>query len=240
MRMLHGMIGLIFLTGVLQAENITGSILIKRRLTRRSVTAEIPLYQRGPGLELGKDRENDPIAYERAQVVVWIEGSGPGGAVARPEHAMEKPERPLEKMEQIGRRFVPDLVVIAAGGTVSFPNGDPIFHNVFSLSKPKIFDLGNYVKGETRNVTFTKPGVVYVNCHLHPNMAAAVVVAPNRWYARSDREGHFTLRDLPPGSYTMVAWHKSAGSFRKTVEVAAGADTPVEFFIPLGEPTGIP
>jgi plastocyanin len=240
MRMLHGMTGLIFLTGVLQAENITGSILIKRKLTRRSVTAEIPLYQRGPGLELGKDRENDPIAYERSQVVVWIEGSGPGGPVARPEHPMERSEHTIEKMEQIGRRFVPDLVVIAAGGTVSFPNGDPIFHNVFSLSKPKIFDLGNYVKGDTRNVTFTKPGVVYVNCHLHPNMAAAIVVAPNRWYARPDREGHFTLRDLPPGSYTMVAWHKSAGSFRKTVKVAAGADTPVEFFIPLGEPTGIP
>ena len=122
-----------------------------------------------------------------------------------------------------------ETVVIPVGSKVSFPNLDPIFHNVFSLSKPKSFDLGNYPKGDTRTVTFTQPGVVYVNCHLHPNMTGTIVVTPNRWETKADRDGHFHIDDLPPGKYTVVAWHKSAGFFREQVE-AGGT---VEFVIPL-------
>ena len=98
---------------------------------------------------------------------------------------------------------------------------DPIFHNVFSLSKAKSFDLGNYPKGNTRTVMFPKPGIVFVDCHLHPNMSAVIVVTPNRWSTKADASGRFMLPDLPPGTYTVVAWHKSAGFFRKTIEVTA-------------------
>jgi hypothetical protein len=112
---------------------------------------------------------------------------------------------------------------------------DPIFHNVFSLSRTKSFDLGNYSQGETRVVTFTEPGVVVVNCHLHPNMAAVVFVAPNRWNTKADRGGNFTLRDVPPGRYTVVAWHKAAGYFRKEIEVGSGRTANVEFLIPWSE-----
>jgi hypothetical protein len=138
-------------------------------------------------------------------------------------------------MEQTNRRFSPETLVIEAGAKVSFPNHDPIFHNVFSLSGPKTFDLGNYPKGDTRVVMFPEPGIVYVNCHLHPNMTATIVVAPNRWNTRVDREGQFELQDVPPGKYTIVAWHKAAGFFRQTVEVAAGRDERVEFLIPIDE-----
>jgi hypothetical protein len=110
---------------------------------------------------------------------------------------------------------------------------DPIFHNIFSLSKPKAFDLGSYSKGETRYVVFPKPGIVDVYCHLHPNMEATVVVTPNRWYARSDRSGQYRIPDVPPGRYTVVAWHKSAGFFRKSVVVQPGHDSVVDFFVPL-------
>ena len=91
------------------------------------------------------------------------------------------------------------------GSTVSFPNNDPVFHNVFSLSNSKSFDLGNYPKGHTRTVTFTKPGIVFVNCHLHPNMSAAILVSPNQWSTKADKAGHFKLQDVPPGKYTVVA-----------------------------------
>lgn len=138
-------------------------------------------------------------------------------------------------MEQTGRRFVPDLVVIPAGSSVSFPNLDPIFHNVFSLSRAKTFDLGNYVKGDSRSVTFPKAGIVFVNCHLHPNMSAAIVVTPNAWNTIASKDGQYALRDLPPGSYTVVAWHKAAGFFRKTVTVTDSDDLKVDFFIPIGE-----
>ena len=138
-------------------------------------------------------------------------------------------------MEQINRKFAPETLVIQAGSKVSFPNRDQIFHNVFSLSGAKAFDLGNYRQGDTRVVTFPEPGIVYVNCHLHSNMTAAIVVAPNKWYTKADREGHFVLPDLPPGNYTVVAWHKAAGFFRQQVHVGAGKNDSIEFLIPLDE-----
>jgi plastocyanin len=202
--------------------NIEGTIIVKKKLTRRRVTASLPLYQRGPAVELAPDEPEDPLSYERSRVVVYLEGR----QTASPVTAV---------LEQENRRFGQDTVVIPAGSKVSFPNQDPIFHNVFSLSKTKIFDLGNYSKGETRTVTFNEPGIVFVNCHLHANMAAAIVVTPNKWYARADRDGHFTLRDVPPGSYTAVAWHKAAGFLRKQIEVVAGRGASLEFLIPLDD-----
>jgi plastocyanin len=199
------------------AESITGMVTIHRKLTPSRVTAAVPLYQRGTTVELAGDIETDPLVIERSRVVVYIEGPGPAG------------EPVVEKMEQQNRRFMQETVVIPVGSKVSFPNLDPIFHNVFSLSKPKSFDLGNYPKGDTRTVTFTQPGIVYVNCHLHPNMTGTIVVTPNRWEAKPDRDGHFHIDDLPPGKYTVVAWHKTAGFFRHEVE-AGGT---VEFLIPL-------
>ncbi len=84
-------------------------------------------------------------------------------------------------------------------------------------------------------VTFSKPGIEFVNCHLHPNMSAAIVVAPNAWCTTADRTGKFILHNVPAGSYTVVAWHKAAGSFKKTVGVVADRGASVEFFVPLGE-----
>ena len=206
------------------AQDITGTILIKKKLTKPSVTAAVSVYQRGTTVKLGKEIEGDPIAYERSRVVLYLEGAGPAG-----DDAQNHPPQ----VEQLDRRFTPDLVVVAAGSTVSFPNMDPIFHNIYSLSKPRSFDLGSYDKGETRKVAFPKPGIIDVYCHLHPNMAATVVVTPNRWYARADRAGQYRIPNVPPGQYTVVAWHKSAGFFRKTIVVEAGHDATVDFFIPL-------
>jgi plastocyanin len=206
------------------AQDITGTILIKRKLTKPSVTASVSVYQRGTAVKLGKEAEDDPIAYERTRVVLYLEGAGPSG-----DDAAGK----LPQVQQLDRRFQPDLVVVPIGSTVSFPNMDPIFHNIYSLSKPKTFDLGSYDKGETRKVMFAKPGVVDVYCHLHPNMAATIVVTPNRWYARPDRMGNFRIPNVPPGQYTVVAWHKSAGFFRKSIVIEEGRDAVVDFFIPI-------
>jgi plastocyanin len=207
------------------AQDITGTILIKKKLTKPSVTAAVSVYQRGAAVKLGKDAQEDPIAFERSRVVVYLEGP----AVTETDPS----SHPALEVEQIDRRFSPDLVAVPAGSAVSFPNMDPIFHNIYSLSKPKSFDLGNYDKGQTRKVVFPKPGIVEVYCHLHPNMAATIVVTPNRWYARPDRSGQFRIPNVPPGQYTVVAWHKSAGFFRKTVVVESGHDTSVDFFIPI-------
>jgi len=209
------------------AGSIEGNVVVKRKLTKRRVTASLPLYQRGPAVELAPDAPEDPLSFERSRVVVYLEGRRPAASVTA-------------VIDQENRRFGQDTVVIPAGSKVSFPNQDPIFHNVFSLSKAKIFDLGNYSKGETRIVTFNEPGIVFVNCHLHANMAAAIVVTPNQWYAKADRDGHFTLRDVPPGTYTVVAWHKAAGFFRKQIEVVAGRGASLDFLIPLEDGAPLP
>jgi plastocyanin len=207
------------------AQSISGTIVIKKKLTKPSVTASVSVYQRGTTVNLGKDTETDPLAYERSRAVVYLEGP----ALA----AVPAGEAETQQIQQLDRRFVPDLVVVPVGSTVSFPNMDPIFHNIYSLSKPRSFDLGSYDKGETRKVTFTKSGIVDIYCHLHPNMEAVVVVTPNRFYARPDRNGQYRIPDVPPGQYTLVAWHKAAGFFRKTVTVEDGHDVVADFLIPL-------
>jgi plastocyanin len=208
---------------VLQAGSVEGLVVIKRRLTRRNVTPTAAPYQRGTAVPLGTTTaDDDPLSFERSRVVVYIEGRGP----AQPVTAA---------LEQKDRRFASDIVVIPAGSTVSFPNMDPIFHNVFSLSKTKSFDLGFFPKGQTRTVSFPEPGIVFVNCHLHPNMAASIVVTPNAWAAQAGRDGRFALKDVPPGKYEVVAWHKAAGFFRQSIEVGTGVTDTLRFLIPLGD-----
>ena len=215
----------LFLTGLLglaavEAADIEGNIVIKRRLTKRRVTAPANSYDRGVSVELRSDTETDPLAAERTHVVIYLEGQGASTPVTA-------------ALEQQNRRFVQETLVVPVGSTVSFPNNDPVFHNVFSLSSPKSFDLGNYPKGHTRTVTFSKPGIVFVNCHLHPTMSAVIVVTPNQWSTKADGAGHFKLPDVPPGKYTVVAWHKTAGFFKETITVGESHANLVQFIIPL-------
>jgi plastocyanin len=220
------LIAIVALAASARAESITGTIRIEKKLTKRRVTPSVSIYQRGAAVELGKDANEDPLEFERSRVVIYLEGPSPA--------SIDSATPATLKMQQLDRRFTPDLLVVPAGSTVSFPNMDPIFHNIFSLSKPKTFDLGSYDKGETREVVFPKPGIVDVYCHLHPNMTATIIVTPNRWYARSDRSGQFRIEDVPPGKYTIVAWHKSAGFFRKSIVIESGHDSVADFFIPIG------
>lgn len=223
--MLRVLTSFLVCAGLVAAGDVHGSIVIAKKLTPHNVTASAGLYQRGPAVDLGADGKEDPIAFERSHVAVYLEGV--------PKAA---PAKVAVQMEQKDRRFVPDLIVIPAGSTVSFPNFDPIFHNVFSLSKAKNFDLGNYPKGQTRMVSFPAAGVVAVYCHLHPNMSASIVVTPGDWGASADRLGGFILKDVPPGTYTVVAWHKTAGIFRKTVEIGGANDVEVNFVLPYVAP----
>ena len=226
MKMHTSNIAALFLSAVglttVRASDIEGVITIQHKLTKHRVTAPASSYERGVRVKLASDEAGDPLTFERMRVVIYLEG--------------ELPSEPMTiTMEQKNRKFIPDTVVIPTGSTVSFPNLDPIFHNVFSLSKPKIFDLGNYPKDHTRTVTFPKPGIVFVDCHLHPNMAGVIVVTPNKWSAKADAAGRFLLAGVPPGSYRVVAWHRAAGFFRQTVKVTENRSSEVQFLIPLAE-----
>jgi plastocyanin len=225
MRMV-GMLLAVVVLSTAQAAEIEGSVVITRKLTKRKVTAPASSYERGMAVELAPGADEDPLVFERERVVIYLEGQFSSSPITA-------------TLEQKNRRFVPETLVVPVGSTVSFPNLDPVFHNVFSLSKPKSFDLGNYAKDHSRTVTFPKPGIVFVHCHLHPNMAAAIVVSPNQWSTKADAAGRFAISGAPSGSYTIVAWHKSAGFFRQAVHLTENRAAAVEFVIPIEEATAL-
>ena len=125
------------------------------------------------------------------------------------------------QLAQRGQAFDPRVVVVPVGGTVGFPNLDPIYHNVFSVSPLKRFDLGKYPRGQTRTVTFPRAGVVKVFCDIHADMAAFVLVTPTAAWARAGSDGHYELTGLAPGRYRVSWWHPDAPGGTAEVDVPA-------------------
>jgi plastocyanin len=130
----------------------------------------------------------------------------------------------MPRLAQRGQSFVPRVLAIAAGTRVDFPNQDPIYHNVFSLSPARRFDLGKYPRGSSRQVIFPKPGLVNVYCDIHKDMEAFVLVLPHHGFARPSASGDYKLPDLPAGSYLVRAWHPDLGERATTVNVPKTGD----------------
>ena len=140
-------------------------------------------------------------------------------------------------MEQRERAFAPHVLAVPVGSTVAFPNFDPIFHNVFSLSPSRSFDLGIYRNGESREITFPKEGLVRLGCNLHANMAAYVVVVAAAHYAVTKVGGAFSFRNLAPGKYKLRAWSESRPEpVTRTITVKPG-DNFVTVAVPRGNAT---
>ena len=110
---------------------------------------------------------------------------------------------------QKNRTFVPHLQVIPAGSIVEFPNEDPFFHNVFSLFEGKRFDLGLYEAGSSKSVAFSRVGVSYIFCNIHPEMSAVVIALNTPLYAEADSKDSVSLRGIPPGDYKLHIWIES-------------------------------
>jgi len=109
-------------------------------------------------------------------------------------------------LTQKNRTFIPHLQVIPAGSMVEFPNEDPFFHNVFSLFDGKRFDLGLYEAGSSKSVTFSKVGVSYIFCNIHPEMSAVVIALSSPLYAIADAKDSILLQGIPPGNYELHVW----------------------------------
>ncbi len=152
-----------------------------------------------------------PHPVQSLPAVAYLQGRIPGVPV--------KPETPTPTMMQHDTAFVPRALVIPVGTTVSFPNTDPFFHNVFSYSRTRRFDLGRYPKGVTKKVTFDKPGIVKVYCEVHHFMRAVIVVTENPFHAVVKPDGTFHIDGVPPGTYTLVIWHPDLGRVEKKVVV---------------------
>lgn len=142
-----------------------------------------------------------------------------------------KPASIIQKDEQ----FVPHVVAVTAGSAVAFPNDDPFFHNVFSLSRGASFNLGRYPSGASRSKTFTRPGIVKVFCEIHSHMSAVVRVFDHEWFTIPGSDGTFAIDNVPAGEHTLVAWHERIGERRDRVTIRAGAATTVSFTLPVLE-----
>ncbi len=126
-------------------------------------------------------------------------------------------------IEQRGRAFAPRLIAVPVGSTVAFPNFDPIYHNVFSRSDARPFDLGIFKNGQSREVRFDREGIVRIGCNLHANMSTSVIVVGAPHYAVTDAKGAFKFHRLRPGAYTLRAWtERSAEPVSKRIEVKPG------------------
>lgn len=122
-------------------------------------------------------------------------------------------------MSQQDLKFIPRVLPILVGTTVDFPNNDKTFHNVFSVSEAKRFDLGLYPPRQTRSATFERPGVVRVLCNVHPNMEAFVVVKGHPYFAASDERGLYQLSDVPLGEHRLEIWHPDFGARTESINL---------------------
>jgi plastocyanin len=126
-----------------------------------------------------------------------------------PRPAFDAPEG-RARMDQRNEAFEPHVLAIVAGTTVDFPNNDATYHNVFSLSKERPFDLGRYAAGRSKSVRFDRPGIIRVFCDIHAHMSAFILVFAHRYFAVTDEEGRYRIENVPPGRYNVVAWNESA------------------------------
>jgi plastocyanin len=153
--------------------------------------------------------------------------TGRGVVTLEPAQGKWKPRPPKDRvMEQRNRDFAPKMLVVRVGSTVSFPNFDTVYHNVFSRSEARAFDLGIYKNGQSRELVFDKEGIVRLGCNLHQNMAGWIVVVSAPHYAVSDEHGAFKFKSLAPGKYKLKAYsEKSLQPTVREVTIAPGDNT---------------
>ena len=157
----------------------------------------------GPGIESHTPADPSPA-------VVWLEGA--------PE---AKVEATTIELRQEGIELRPRVAAVTKGSSVKFPNQDAVYHNVFSYSKAKRFDLGRYPQGESKTETFEEKGLVEMRCEVHEHMRAYLHVFDHPWFAVATADGSYSIPKVPPGKYTLVVWKEFFDPVRREIEVKA-------------------
>lgn len=140
------------------------------------------------------------------------------------------------RIDQRGLRFNPHVLAVPVGATVEFANSDRVLHNIFVPPlDTEGFDLGTWPQGETRRHRFDEPGVYVILCNVHPDMEAFVVVVATPYFARTGVDGAFTIENVPPGTYTLHAWHERGLSQQRTVEIG-GETVQLSILLEMGLP----
>jgi plastocyanin len=180
-----------------------------------------PSAERPDVSALGMPDRRDTL--DRRTAVVFLETA--------PRGAFEVPSPGRAVLDQRDETFVPHVLAVTVGTTVEFPNSDRVFHNVFSLSKAKRFDLGRYPRGDSRSVRFDQPGMVRVFCEIHSHMSAFVLVFAHRFFDTTDEAGRYRIEGVPPGSYTLAVWNEGEVRSTRTVRVPAEGGEVVQDFV---------
>jgi plastocyanin len=215
--------------GVLQAGEPQQADPPRRSAADAAIRGRVELRHVPPDLDrrpnvgdLAMPPSHDPT--DRRRSVVFLETA--------PRAAFEQRDDVRPKMDQKNETFVPHVLAIVAGTTVDFPNNDKTYHNVFSLSPTKPFDLGRYAVGRSKSIRFDRPGIVRVFCDIHSHMSAFVLVFAHRYFSVTDDEGRYRLENVPPGTYTVVAWNESVPqTTRRIVVPDSGSDVEVNFVL---------
>jgi plastocyanin len=134
---------------------------------------------------------------------------------------------------QRDKQFDPRLAVVSVGSTIDFPNYDRVFHNVFSLSAPKTFDLGLYRRGKSKSVRFDRPGLVQIYCNIHPHMAAFLMIVESGRHGVADTAGVINLENIPAGMHTVAGWNVRGGMWSREVAVRSGRTTSITIEIDI-------
>lgn len=190
------------------------------------VTITVPVSKAPPSAAYGARRVDKGAAEagtELTNVVVFLQDMPPP-ATLPPTRA---------RIVQENETFVPRVVAITRGSTVDFPNADPFFHDVFSLSRSGTFDLGSYPRGQTKSQQFRKAGLIKVYCHIHSHMSASIMVFDHPFFTIPKTDGSFTIDDVPPGNYKVSAWHERIGDNTQSVRIEPGRPSEVQFALPI-------
>ena len=169
--------------------------------------------------------DNGRTRSNASDVVVWIEGTR---NPANPKAASPP------TMTSSHKKFVPRVLAVPAGGAVSFPNADYIFHNVFSVSGENRFDLGLYRRGKSKDRTFAAPGLVRVYCNIHPQMIGYVRVVDSDFHTVTGADGSFAFEGVPVGERAVKAWCEEGGETSAAVSVKPGRPSAVTLTLEVG------
>lgn len=157
------------------------------------------------------------VTGKASPVVVYVDGAGP------PINGM-----PEGHVTEQGKQFTPSALVIRAGTTVDFENKDNVNHHVYSRSPGNDFEIPEYGHGARRSVLISNPGVVDVQCNIHPEMSTQLLALPNAWYATADATGAYRITGVEQGPHTVVAWAPGHRPERREITVIADGTVVVD------------